>query len=254
MKIWILAYNTFLEIIRDRVLYGLFIFAVLLIGLSLALGELSFTEQSRIALNFGMVGMQLSAVMLAVFVGSSLVSKEIEKQTILTILSRPVSRASFIIGKFLGLSLVISVVIAGLVLILLFVTSFLEAQLGWAFVVAILGVFLEAMVLLSLTLLFGVMIRPLLTVSCTLAIFLIGHWVGSLEYFVTRSESAAFKFFGTLIARGLPNLERFNWRSLVVYQDPIPVHDVQMSILYAITWMVLLISMTIFIFRRKDFV
>src|SRR5436305_70886 len=101
--IYVIAVNTFHEIIRDRILYGILVFALLLIGISLALGQLSFAEQSRISANFGFTGIHLAAAILAIFIGSSLVSREIEKRTIMTLLVRPLSRTQFIIGKFLGL-------------------------------------------------------------------------------------------------------------------------------------------------------
>src|SRR4051812_6925954 len=104
--LWVIAKNTFREIIRDRILYGLHIFAILLIGFSLVLGELSFAEQTRISINFGLAGIHLSAITLSIFIGSSLVAKEIEKQTILTLLARPVSRLQFLVGKYLGLIMV----------------------------------------------------------------------------------------------------------------------------------------------------
>src|ERR1044071_5461067 len=116
--IWILAVNTFREVIRDRILYALIVFAILLIGLSLALGQLSFAEQARISANFGMSAIHLCAVALAIFVGSNLVYKEIEKKTIMTILVRPISRLQFIFGKALGLTMVIVTMILGLACIL----------------------------------------------------------------------------------------------------------------------------------------
>ena len=98
----VIAINTFREIIRDRILYGILVFALLLIGLSLALGQLSFAEQSRISANFGFTGIHLSAAILAIFIGSSLVAREIEKRTIMTLLVRPLTRTQFITASFLG--------------------------------------------------------------------------------------------------------------------------------------------------------
>src|SRR3989344_2748310 len=96
----IIARNTYREIIRDRILYVLILFALLIIGVSLALGQLSFAEQTRISINFGFSAISLSTVVLAVFAGSTLVFKEIEKRTVLTLLARPITRSQFLIGKF----------------------------------------------------------------------------------------------------------------------------------------------------------
>ena len=116
--VFVIAKNTFREVIRDRILYSLVVFALLLVLLSLSLGQLSFDENIRLSANFGFTGIHISAMALAVFIGSTLVAKEIEKQTILTLLARPISRAQFIMGKALGLMAVVNVVVLSLGLIL----------------------------------------------------------------------------------------------------------------------------------------
>lgn len=252
--IWIIAKNTFREIIRDRILYGIVVFALLLIGMSLALGELSFAEQARISANFGFAGIQLSACVLAVFVGSSLVAKEIEKQTILTLLARPITRAQFLLGKFVGLSFVILTVMAGLAVVLAALIQALELAINDTFAVALYGIVLEALILLGLALLFGSFARPMMTVTFTVALYLIGHWVGSLRYFIEKSDSSAFKAIGKVIVNVVPDLERFNWRAAPVYQMSVPASEVAMTSLYAVGWIVCLIALTALIFRRRDFV
>jgi len=252
--IWIIAKNTFREIIRDRILYGIVVFALLLIGLSLALGELSFAEQARISANFGFSGIQLSACILAVFVGSSLVAKEIEKQTVLTLLARPISRPQFLMGKFVGLSLVIFTVMLGLAAVLGLTVSFLNFSVDLNFFVALYGVFLEAMLLLALALLFGTFARPMMTVSFSMALFLIGHWVGSLRYFVEKSDSSLFKIVGSALTWIVPDLEKFNWRSAPIYNAAVSSQEILVTSAYAFGWILVLLALTSLIFRRRDFV
>src|SRR5258708_1724384 len=146
--LWILAKNTFKEVIRDRILYALILFAVFLIGLSLALGQLSFAEQARISANFGLTAIHFCAVVMAIFVGSNLVSKEIEKKTILTILVRPISRLQFIIGKSLGLTMLIATMVTGLAFILALVFWGLGLKVDHRFLVVLCGLLGESMVLL----------------------------------------------------------------------------------------------------------
>ncbi len=252
--VWIIAKNTYREIIRDRVLYGIVVFALLLIGMSVALGELSFTEQARISANFGFTGIQLSACILAVFAGSSLVSKEIEKQTILTLLARPITRAQFLVGKFTGLSLVILTIMAGLAAVLAVLVAALDLPINGAFAVALYGIVLEALILLGLALLFGSFARPMMTVTFTAALFLIGHWVGTLRFFTEKSESGVFKVIASFLTRVVPDLERFNWRTAPVYQIPVPAHEVLATTVYAAGWIVCLVAATVLVFRKRDFV
>jgi Cu-processing system permease protein len=180
----VIAFNTFREIIRDRILYGIVVFALLLIGVSVVLGELSFAEQARISADFGFTGIQISACVLAIFVGSTLVAREIEKQTVLTLLAKPVTRSQFILGKFLGLALVVTAIMLGLAVVLALLLIFLGFTLELSFPIALLGILMEALFLISLALFFGTFARPMMTVVFAVSFFLIGHWVDSLDFFV----------------------------------------------------------------------
>lgn len=251
--IWVIAYNTFREIIRDRILYGIIVFALLLMAVSVVLGQLSFAEQARISANFGFTGIHLSCVVLAIFVGSTLVAKEIEKKTIMTLLARPITRIQFLIGKSFGLSLVIATVSLGLALVLLVVFLGLGVELNYLFLVGLHGIFLESMVLMGFALLFSSFTRPVMVVSFSAGLFFIGHWMGDLEFFSQKSQSASFILFAKTIRGVLPNLERFNWRALGIYNEPIGLGEVSLATLNAILWFALLIMLTGLIFRRKDF-
>lgn len=250
----VIALNTFKEIIRDRILYGLVIFAVLLLGLSLALGELSFQEQARITADFGLMGVHLSTVILSIFVGSTLVSKEIEKRTIFTLLSHAVSRTQFLVAKLLGMLLVLLAVMVGLAIILILLFNYLDMPVTETFFIALGGIFLEGAVLLSLTIFFGIFASPLLAVSFSLALFLIGHWVNDLKFFADKSASEAFRTFAIGINYALPNLERFNWRSSVTYNDAISLSSVLSASAYAGFWILILTCVAAIAFRRRDFV
>ena len=253
-SVWIIATNTFREIIRDRVLYGIVVFALLLIGLSIALGQLSYAEQARISADFGFTGIQMSACILAIFAGSTLVAREIEKQTVLTLLARPVSRAQFLVGKYFGLALVVLTVIAGLSVVLVGLLLALDFTIGSSFFIALLGIALEAMVLMALALFFGSFSRPMMTVVFAVSLFMIGHWVKSLEFFVKKSDSSSFKILGTTIGNVIPNLEKFNWRSAPIYAVQIPTSEIWLTTAYAVGWTLVLMALTVLIFRRRDFV
>lgn len=256
MKIlWIIALNTYREIIRDRILYGLIVFAVLLLGLSLILGQLSFAEQARISVNFGLVGIHLSAVISSIFIGSTLVSKEIEKQTILTLLAKPISRIQFLCGKFLGLTLINLAIIGGLSSILVFIVKIQ----GWEylnsnFYSALFGILLEGLLLLSVTIVFGMFTKPVLSICFSLGVYLIGHWLDDMAYFAQRSESQSFQWLSQITGIFIPNLEAFNWRSIVHTTAILPTSTIFNATLYGLSWGVLLMIFAAFLFRRRDFV
>ncbi|MBC86665.1 MAG: hypothetical protein CL677_05750 [Bdellovibrionaceae bacterium] len=250
--VWILAKNTFREIIRDRILYGLIVFALLLVGFSLALGQLSFTEQARISGNFGFAGIHISSMVLAIFIGASLVAKEIDKKTVMTLLVRPMSRLQFILGKCLGLTFVISTVILGLALVMYFVFLGLGLEVYPNFLKALWGILLEAILLLGMAMFFSSFSRPMMVICFSLGIFFIGHWLNNLTYFSEQSESEGFKSIAEVITSVFPNLERFNWRDQVLVEKFIP-DDLILATVYSFAWFSFCIVLTSFIFRRKDF-
>lgn len=250
--VWVLALNTFKEVVRDRILYGLVIFAILLIGLSLALGQLSFAEQARISSNFGLSAIHLCAVILAIFIGSNLVYKEIEKKTILTILVRPISRLQFILGKCLGLAMVIMMMVLGLSSVLMLVFWGLDVPVGGRFALVVVGLLAESLVLLGVTLLFSMFTKPLLVVCFSIGIFLIGHWQGSLEFFAKKESAGILKPIAALVRYTIPDLERINWKDIVLYDQPLEISTKFMSIGYALAWFGLCISLATLIFKRKD--
>jgi Cu-processing system permease protein len=249
--VWI-ALNTYREVIRNRVLYGLVFFAVLLFGLSLAVGQMSYSEQGRITVNFGLAGMQLSAVILAIFVGSTLVSRELEKKTVHTLLPRRVTRTEFLLGKYVGLMGVIASILFGLGLIL----TVLFVLVGWevklAFVISLIGVFYEAMIMLALTVFWGVFLSPFLTVSAAISLFLIGHWVATLSGFLEKQEYSAVVGFWKALLIALPDLERFNWREAVVYGDQVQIGSFLLSTAYCLVWTTFLLSAAALVFRKRD--
>ena len=250
--VWVLALNTFKEVIRDRILYALVMFAILLIGLSLALGQLSFAEQSRISANFGLSAIHLCAVILAIFIGSNLVYKEIEKKTILTILVRPISRLQFILGKCLGLTMVILVMTLGLAAVLALVFAGLGMAIDARLAVVLAGLLAEALVLLGVTLVFSMITKPLLVVCFSMGVFLIGHWQDSLEFFAAKQEGASLRPVAWLVRHFLPNLERVNWKDLVLYDQPLDWPAKAAALGYALAWFALCVCVASWIFRGKD--
>lgn len=252
-SILIISLNTFREIIRDRILYGLVVFAILLISMSMLLGQLSFAEQVRISMNLGLTAIHLGTVILSVFVGSTLVTKEIDKKTIMTILARPISRTQFILGKAMGLCLVNLVVMTGLSVVLAGVLHFLGADLSVAFLLALFGILLEGMLLLGVTLFFSTFSTSIMVVTFTMGIFLIGHWLESMQFFAEKSQSGNFIFFQKFISRVFPDLEVFNWRAQAVYSDVVSAGEVTYAGIYALGWFVITIVLTSMIMRKKDF-
>ncbi len=251
-KIWIIAFNTFKDQIRNRILYILFFFAVGILFFSRVMGGLSFNEQERIVLDFGLASSHLCSIVLTIFIGSSLISKELESQTILTILARPISRAEFLIGKYLGFILVISCMLFGLFLVLTLVYLLFGIPLHLSLLIAYFGIWLEILVLLAFTHLFGSISSSFIAVSSVIGLFLIGHSQNSLRFFVEQDPNPLLSFISNFLYYTVPNLEIWNWRDQVVQQNLIAANDFILASLHSFLWVIFYLCIAILVFRRKD--
>ncbi len=248
------AKNTFKEIIRDRILYALIFFAIFLVILSYFLGQLSFAEQERIVADMGLMAIHFGCCLLAIFLGSTLVWKEIEKQTVLTLLSKPLSRGEFLIGKFLGLSTVLTlmnVVLSFILYLLCFTFPFFTFS---NFLISQTGVLMESMFLLAVSIFFGVFCRPLLATLFAISIWMLGHGMNDLHFFSQKSKNVVFKNFGNAFSTYFINLERFNFREAVIYKDAIPAAEITKSVTLWLCWLAVLIFFGQRIFSKRDFV
>ena len=253
MPVFIVAVNTFREIMRDRILYGLIVFVLLFFGISTAMGELTYTERVRISINFGLAAMQLSAVILSIFIGATLVAKEIDKKTVMTLLARPITRFQFLIGKSLGLVGVIAAILAALAVVLVGTFYWIGYSPSWSLLVVLHGMVLEAIVLLGFAIFFSTFATSASVASFCIGLFLIGHWLGSLEYFMGKSKNALFIAVGFVTQHVVPDLEKFNWRPLLVYKEDIAFMQVLEASVYSICYFTVLVLCAAYIFKRKDF-
>lgn len=253
-SIYFVALNTFKELARDKTFYILFAFGIIMLGFSMVLAQLTATEQHRLTVDFGLTGIHIAVVALSIFAGSTLVFRELEKKTVLFLLSKPINREQFLIGKFVGLLVINLLTILGLALMLIILFHVIGWQMNSIFYISLVGIILEAMVLLSITLFLGVLVRPTLVVTISVCLFLIGHWMNGFKALMADSESVAMRKLSEILPSFLPNLENFNWRNQVVENIPVSFADLGNSALYCLFWCLILFSMSYFAFRRKDFV
>lgn len=251
---FLIANNTFKELLRDRVLSVLIVFALLLVFLSQLMGELSFSERMRISINFSLAALQIAGAFIAVFLGSNTIYREIEKKTISTLLTHPIQRFHFVIGKFLGLVLVLLVVYIGFAILFSGVLFYLGASWKFNDAFAILGIFLESLILLALSIFAGVSLRPLFAIMTTVCLFLVGHWLESLNYFASKGESMMLKLINTLCQYLVPNLEIVNWKSEALTEVLLSRTELFQGSLYSFCWILFFVSAACLVIQRRDFV
>ena len=250
---WIIAFNTFRELVRSRVFLILAVFAFLMSLLSLVLGSLTFGDHYRVILDFGLTAVHLAMVVLSVFVSISLVRKEIDNKLVMSLLSKPLSRSDYFLGKFFGCLLLKMIFVAlSFVILRLILWQMQTADLmGW--IQVYLGFIFEGGVLLALSLLLGMALQGFSSVAVCVGLFLFGHWLDSLNFFAHKSKEPLFIGFSDFVGWVIPNLEMFNWRRYL-YAGHIPNGLFTPALLHALGWTILLLFMLNFMMRKKDIV
>lgn len=216
-RIFSVAANTFRETIRNKILYAILGFALLVIGISYFLAGLSVGEMTRIIANVGLASIHVFGVIMAVFVGITLISQEVERKTVYLILSRPVPRWEFIVGKALGLSLTLALTTLVMSITLFLVHAGYGREPETGILIASGGIYMELVLLICLASLFSTFTTPVLSAMFTLSVFLIGHVSKDLLVFGGRADSGAVRWVSKVLFYALPNLEVFNWKNGVVY-------------------------------------
>ena len=252
-KIFVIALNTFKENIRDKVLYNLLFFGLLLIGSSILLGSLTIGEQDKIIKDIGLAGINVFGVLIAIFVGIGLVSKEIEKRTIYTLLAKPVTRYQFLLGRYVGLVITLfvntSVMVVGFFGVLLL--SGMRPDLG--LLEAISMIFMELLVIVAITVMFSTFTTPTLSATFTLALYVIGHLAGDLRALAEKLQSGLSKFLLDGLSYTLPNLDFFNIKGEAVYGVPIAASYLLTAMGYGFAYAGIVIALACVIFQRRDF-
>ena len=251
-KIKVIAMTTFRELIREKFFLVIVFGAVFMIALSLLLGQLSFDESQKILADIGLTAVQISSLGLALFTGSYMLSREIEKQTCLLMLSRPISRNEFLLGKFGGIVILISALNVTLPLALLALLNRWDLAQHMAQVV--LSIWLEALVILSLVFMFSVVLRPVLAVMVGVVIFLSGSWLEDMAYFAKRSKDTFFQAASEVAKWILPNFYRFNWKNYFFLEKGVASAEVGQMVLHYVPWISIFLVIAIILFRRKDIV
>ena len=249
-----IAKNAFREAVRDRVLYNLVIFVLLIVACAILLGDLTDGHEARTIVNIGLNAILLFGTFIAIFVGVGLVSKEIEKRTVFAIFAKPVGRGEFIIGKYLGLCLTLAVNVLimgiGVSLALVYVGDSALAVSIWP---TILLIFFELTILTAVAILFSSFSSPALSALLTTAVFVIGHFSTSLRDLAANLGSRSASLLFEVIYYLLPNLSHFTFVTNAAHGEVPPVTMLAGSAAYAVVFAAILIAATILIFSRRDF-
>jgi ABC-type transport system involved in multi-copper enzyme maturation permease subunit len=255
-RVYAIARNAFREAVRDRVLYNLVLFVLLLIAAAIFLGELSGGQEKKVIVDLGLSAMLLFGVFIAIFVGVGLVYKEIERRTVYAIFSKPVGRGEFLLGKYLGLclTLLFNVIVmgAGVSLALIYVSR------GWDPLAlriwpAILLIYVELMLMTGVALLFSSFSSPALSALLTFFVFIIGHFSSDLKSLSGSMGSTGARWLFATLYYLLPNLANYSYITQAAYGKVPAAGHVMMTIIYAAIYIGVVLAAATLIFGRRNF-
>jgi ABC-type transport system involved in multi-copper enzyme maturation permease subunit len=264
--VFTIAANVFRESVRDKVLYNLVAFAVLLMGASYLIGQLTAGQDIKIIKDLGLAATSVFGLVIAVFIGIGLVWKEVERKSIYSLLAKPVRRREFIVGKYLGLVLTLAVNLAAMTASLYLVLAFmawtmpLNEQMVWEapavdprLLAAVVLIFAELAIVTAIALFFSSFSTPLLSAALTLGLFIVGRFNADLKNFEQVVESRVVVVFARALYYTLPNLAPFDVKAAVVHGQAVPAGYLALTLAYAVVYIAIVVTVTSIIFSRRDF-
>lgn len=249
-----IAANTFREAVRDRVLYNLIAFALLLSGAAIFVGQISLDIEKLVVINLGLTAVSLFGLVIAIFIGIGLVSKEIEKRTLYTVLSRPVRRWEFIVGKFFGLAgtLVVNTFLMAIgVFGALFYVAHKLTRPDALILVAVYFIVLQFLIICALALLFSSFSSPLLAAVFTFSLFVIGSFAEDLRGFAGMVHGIT-RWLAVGAAYLVPNFAAFNVISSIAHEQPVAQQLIFNNTLYALLYAAMALSGAVLIFEHRN--
>ena len=254
MKVLAIALNTCREAVRNKVLYSIFFFACLLTGIGAAFGSVSLGDTIKFVKDFSLLSISLFGVVTTVVLGANLLSKELGKRTIYNILSKPVARWHFLVGKFLGLLATLALMMALMSVVLFCVLWFFEGRIDWPLLPVVGAMLLELAVLLAVAMFFSsIVVTPALAGLFTAATFIAGRSSAWLTYFFSPEYPAVLRYTMHVLYAALPHLDRFCVADQVVSGQSLPPSYYLQLSLHGAAYAGLLLLLSVIIFRRREF-
>jgi len=262
----LIAINAFRESVRDKVLYNLVFFALLLIGASYLIGQLTAGQDIKIIKDLGLAATSIFGLFMAIFIGIGLVSKEVERRSIYSLLAKPIRRYQLVLGKYAGLMLTLAVNLSIMALALYAVLAYMawtlgpEASKGWEtpavdpmLMRAVVLTFLELGIVTAIAIFFSTFSTPLLSAALTFGLFVAGRFSGDLRQFNQVVESRAAARAAEALYWVLPNLAPFDVRAQVVHGQSVPLGYMALTAAYGLLYIAALLVPATLIFSRRDF-
>lgn len=252
MRVLAVATNTFREAVRDKVLYVLLFFAVVTIFGSKAIGYVTVGQDEKIVMSISLAAVSVFGALIAIFVGTNLVYKEIDKRTIYTIISRPMHRYEFVLGKYLGLALLIGLVTLTMTLVATAYILFLGGRVSVTYFEAVLLMYWQLLLVTSLSVLLSSLTSPILGAIIVFSCYVLGHATGILVDLPAHFEGTLVKELMEAVYYIVPNLDHFVIRSEAANGVPVRTSYVLWTLAYGTVYTVMFLTLAALAFEDKD--
>ncbi len=251
-RVTAVAHNTYRETVRDRIFYLVAVFGFVMLASTAVLSPLTVGAQGKIMTDVGLASMVVFGLLVVVFVGSGMVRKEMDKGTIVTILAKPVSRREYLLGKFLGLNLTLTAMLAIMAALFAVMLAVAPGEFSPRFLGAVYLTFLELTLINAVAVLFSTCVSSVLAAVFTLGAFIVGHLSESIREFGQLQDGPMQERISDLVYRLVPNLEVFNVRGAVVHGDPVTWAHLGWATIYGLGWTGLLLILAGSVFSRRE--
>ena len=251
----IVALNTFREAVRDRVLYNLVFFALLMMAAAVVVGQISIGIEESVIVSLGLSAISVIGLLISVFLGVALVSKEMEKRTLYALLAKPIRRWEFLVGKFGGLVLTLAVNTAAMALGLVLVMLSVNHSLGRSdatVLVAVYFIWLKLGLIVALALLFSCYTTPLLAILFTAGLYIVGLYVEELRNLPVEVMTPAMAALTKWLSYLLPNFENFNVMAMAAHGRAVPGTLILENTLYAVVYCTIVLTVASVVFSRRN--
>jgi Cu-processing system permease protein len=247
-----ISLNTFRETVRDKVLYNLLLFALIMIASSYVLGQISIYQEVKIIKDLGLAAIAVFGAVIAIFIGIGLVSKEIDKRSLYALLPKPITRTQFVLGKYFGLCLTLAVNVVVMAVGFYGVLYSMTGGFDWTLLKAIYLIYLELAVITAIALLFSTFTSSVLSIIFTGFLYVAGHFSTDLKNLHTIVESDILPKITEWIYYILPNFRNFDVKARVVAGTPVPASLLGYSTAYGVLYITLLLLTACLIFKRRN--
>ncbi len=252
-QLFIVANQSFQEIYKSKILLNVLILGLFIACTIFVSSELAYGSPARIGLDIGLGVLAISSIGIALFMGSTLIDKEIKNRTLYMVISRPVSRHVFYLGKMLGLSGILLVNIFLLSVFVLFLYTLVGGDFHYLIPWSVLFIFIEALVVMFAVVFFSLITNTIVSILFTLTLYVAGHAIESVKETMLFKNDEMLSRFVSLYSKIMPNFSKFNIKSFVLYDGRLSDEYLYSSFLYGTLWILLLSVMSSYIINRKDF-